>query len=137
MKASLDELCAIEDVGAITAANIVEFFAKPQTLELVERLRAAGLNFVSEEETVDLRFAGLTFVLTGSLSRFTREEAAAEIEKRAGKVSSSVSKKTSMVVAGENAGSKLEKANALGIRVIDEETFAQMLSDSSPESEPQ
>ena len=137
MKASLDELCAIEDVGAITAANIVEFFAKPQTLELVERLRAAGLNFVSEEETVDLRFAGLTFVLTGSLSRFTREEAAAEIEKRAGKVSSSVSKKTSMVVAGENAGSKLEKANALGIRVIDEKTFAQMLSDSSSESDPQ
>ena len=134
MKATGDELCAIEDVGAVTAANIVEFFAKPQTQELVERLRAAGLNFVSEEETTDLRFAGLTFVLTGSLSRFTRDEAAQEIEKRSGKVSSSVSKKTSIVVAGENAGSKLEKANALGIRVINEEAFTQMLSSSLSET---
>ncbi len=135
MQANLNELCAIEDVGAITAANIVEFFAKPQTRDLIEQLRAAGLNFSSEETATDLRFAGLTFVLTGSLTQFTRDEAAEQIEKRSGKVSSSVSKKTSIVVAGENAGTKLEKARTLGIRIIDEQTFIQMLSEYSSEKE--
>lgn len=129
MEASFDELCAIEDVGAITAGNIVEYFARPESRALVERLRAAGLNFVSEEESIDLRFAGMTFVLTGTLERFTRDEAAELIEKRAGKVSGSVSKKTSVVVAGENAGSKLTKATTLGIRVVDEEEFIKMLEE--------
>jgi len=129
MEASFDELCAIEDVGAITAGNIVEYFARPESRALVERLRVAGLNFVSEEESIDLRFAGMTFVLTGTLERFTRDEAAELIEKRAGKVSGSVSKKTSVVVAGENAGSKLAKATTLGIRVVDEEEFIKMLEE--------
>ena len=127
MEASFDELCAIEDVGAITAGNIVEYFARPESRALVERLRAAGLNFMSEEESIDLRFAGMTFVLTGTLERFTRDEAAELIEKRAGKVSGSVSKKTSVVVAGENAGSKLTKAQSLGIRIISEAEFADMI----------
>ncbi len=125
--ATQEELCAINDVGAVTAESIVQFFRQSQTLELVERFRVAGLNFESDEAPSDNRFLGMTFVLTGALSRFTREEAGEMIEKRGGKVSGSVSKKTSVVVAGENAGSKLDKANALGIRVINEEEFLQLL----------
>ena len=127
MAAGKDELLAVDDIGGITADCILEWFAQDQSRDIIERLREAGVNFVSDEEPTDLRFAGMTFVLTGSMERFTRDEASAEIEKRGGKVSGSVSKKTSIVVAGENAGSKLDKANALGIRVIGEEELLELL----------
>lgn len=127
MAATREELLAVEDIGEITADCILEWFAQEQSQDIIERLRAAGVNFESNETPQDLRFAGMTFVLTGSLTRFTRDEAGAEIEKRGGKVSGSVSKKTSIVVAGENAGSKLDKANTLGIRVIGEYEFLDLL----------
>ena len=94
---------------------------------MIERLRAAGVNFESRTEITDRRFEGKTFVLTGALTRFTREEAEEKIELLGGKASGSVSKKTSFVVAGENAGSKLRKANELGIPVLTEEEFLEML----------
>ena len=93
----------------------------------MQRLREAGVSFESKEERKDDRFAGLTFVLTGALEKFTRDEAAAIIESYGGKASSSVSKKTSYVLAGENAGSKLTKAQNLGINIISEDDFAQMI----------
>ena len=127
MHATRDELLAVDDIGEITADCILEWFAQKQSQDIIKRLRAAGVNFESNEAPIDLRFAGMTFVLTGSLEHFTRDEASAEIEKRGGKVSSSVSKKTSIVVAGENAGSKLEKANTLGIRIIGEQDLLKML----------
>ena len=131
MAATREELLAVEDIGEITADCILEWFAQEQSQDIIERLRAAGVNFESNEAPQDLRFAGMTFVLTGSLTRFTRDEVGAEIEKRGGKVSGSVSKKTSIVVAGENAGSKLEKANTLGIRVIGEDEFLDLLQAES------
>ncbi len=137
MHATRDELLAVEDIGGITADCILEWFSQEQSLTIIERLRAAGVNFESDETPADLRFAGMTFVLTGSLAQFTRDEAAAEIEKRGGKVSSSVSKKTSIVVAGENAGSKLEKANTLGIRVIGEEELLALLNGAHPFEPPE
>ena len=96
-------------------------------MDLIERLRKAGVDFRSHEEKKDERFAGMTFVLTGALSKFTRDEASAIIESYGGKASGSVSKKTSYVVAGENAGSKLTKAQSLGIPVLSEEEFAAMI----------
>lgn len=126
--ATREELLAVEDIGGITADCILEWFSQDQSRDIIERLRAAGVNFLSEETLTDLRFAGMTFVLTGSLTRFSRDEAKTEIEKRGGKVSGSVSKKTSVVVAGENAGSKLDKARSLGIEVIDEGSFVSMLN---------
>ena len=95
------------------------------TVEL--RVRAAGVNFTAQQQVTDRRFAGLTFVLTGALSLFTREEAKEKIEQCGGKAASSVSKKTSFVVAGENAGSKLKKANELGVPVLSEQEFLEML----------
>jgi DNA ligase (NAD+) len=94
---------------------------------MVEKLREAGVNFECREQVEDNRFAGMTFVLTGALSLFTRDEATAKIEGMGGKASSSVSKKTTYVVAGENAGSKLKKANDLGIPVLTEQEFLDML----------
>lgn len=127
MDASAEELTLIPDIGAITAGFIVNWFSNPQSRDLIERLRAADVDFSSHEEKKDDRFAGLTFVLTGALSRFTRDEASAIIESFGGKASGSVSKKTSYVVAGENAGSKLTKAQNLGIPVLSEEEFADMI----------
>ena len=127
MEADTEALTRIPDIGAVTADYIVNWFQNPQSRHLIERLREAGLDFASREEKKDDRFAGLTFVLTGALSRFTREEASAIIESFGGKASSSVSKKTSYVLAGENAGSKLSKAEALGIPVLTEEEFAAMI----------
>ena len=123
----LEETLIMSDIGAVTADYIVNWFQNPQSRHLIERLREAGLDFASREEKKDDRFAGLTFVLTGALSRFTREEASAIIESFGGKASSSVSKTTSYVLAGENAGSKLSKAEALGIPVLTEEEFAAMI----------
>ncbi|MBQ6092691.1 MAG: NAD-dependent DNA ligase LigA, partial [Clostridia bacterium] len=95
--------------------------------ELIERFRQSGLNLQSTAEVVDNRFAGQTFVLTGTLLQFTRKEASEIIEARGGKTASSVSKKTAFVLAGEDAGSKLQKANELGIRVLSEQEFAEMI----------
>lgn len=128
MQASTQELTDIRDIGAITAENIVSWFGNPQSQHMIERLRIAGVNFDSTLVQEDTRFAGMTFVLTGALTLFTREEATSQIENRGGKASGSVSKKTTYVVAGENAGSKLKKANELGIPVLSEEDFLKMLA---------
>ena len=127
MQADMDALTAVPDVGQTTAENIIQWFASEQSRDLVQRLREAGVNFESHSTVTDTRFAGKTFVLTGALSLFTRDEATAKIEAFGGKVASSVSKKTSCVVAGENAGSKLKKANELGVRVLSEQEFLEML----------
>ena len=128
MEASVEELTNLRDVGEITARCIAAWFADPKSREMIEGLRRAGVNFESTAQVSDQRFAGLTFVLTGALSLFTRDEATEKIETFGGKASGSVSKKTSYVVAGENAGSKLKKANDLGIPVLTEEEFLNMLA---------
>ena len=125
--ADAEQLTAIPDIGGITAGFITEWFSLPQSQHLIGRLRAAGVDFTSHEEKRDDRFAGLTFVLTGTLSDLTRDEASAIIESFGGKASSSVSKKTSYVLAGEHAGSKLTKAEGLGIKIISEADFAEMI----------
>lgn len=125
--ASADELTAVPDVGETTARFILDWFSDPQSRDLIERLRQAGVNFESQNQVTDTRFAGKTFVLTGALSMFTREAATEMIERFGGKAASSVSKKTTYVVAGENAGSKLKKANELGIPVLSEQEFLEMV----------
>lgn len=127
MEADEAALTEVRDIGAITAESIVRWFANPQSRHMIERLREAGVNFTSKAVVVDQRFAGMTFVLTGALTLFTRDAAAEKIESFGGKASGSVSKKTTYVVAGENAGSKLRKANELGIPVLTEEEFLKML----------
>ncbi|MBR5342561.1 MAG: NAD-dependent DNA ligase LigA [Oscillospiraceae bacterium] len=127
MAADTEELKLIPDIGAVTAGFITEWFSLPQSKHQIERLREAGVSFASREEKKDARFAGLTFVLTGALSKYTRDEASAIIESYGGKASGSVSKKTSYVLAGENAGSKLTKAEALGVRIISEDEFTEMI----------
>ena len=127
MAASEDEILQIDGFGAIMAKSVVDFFALDASRELIERFRQSGLNLQSTAEVVDNRFAGQTFVLTGTLSQFTRKEASEIIEARGGKTASSVSKKTTFVLAGEDAGSKLQKANELGIRVLSEQEFAEMI----------
>jgi DNA ligase (NAD+) len=94
---------------------------------LLEKLKAAGVNFECQKTVTDTRFAGMTFVLTGALTKFTREEATEQIERFGGKASGSVSKKTSYVIVGENAGSKERKARELGIPILSEETFLEMI----------
>lgn len=128
MEANTEELTKIPDIGGITAGFIAEWFKNPQSMRLIKRLREAGVSFESREEKRDSRFAGMTFVLTGTLQKYTRDEATALIESCGGKTSSSVSKKTSFVLAGENAGSKLTKAENLGVKVISEEEFADLLT---------
>ena len=128
MEADEAALCAIDGFGEIMAKSVTAFFALPQSRVFVENLKAAGVNMVAaKEEGADTRFTGMIFVLTGTLPTLKRDEAAAMIEKHGGKTSSSVSKKTTIVLAGEEAGSKLTKAQALGIRIIDEATFLEML----------
>lgn len=127
MTATVEELTDVPDVGGITAANIHEWFAQEQSRHLIERLRQAGVNFESKRIVTDARFAGKTFVLTGALSKFTREEATEKIELFGGKAAGSVSKKTSYVVVGENAGSKERKARELGIPILSEEDFLTMI----------
>jgi len=127
MNATLDELVQLQDVGAITASNIVNWFAQPQSAHMIQQLRDAGVNFDSKQEKLDDRFAGKTFVLTGALTMFTRDAATEMIEKFGGKASGSVSKKTSYVVVGENAGSKERKARELGIPILSEEEFLKMM----------
>ncbi|MBQ4629634.1 MAG: NAD-dependent DNA ligase LigA [Clostridia bacterium] len=126
--ASADELTVIDDVGAIMAQSVVSFFAQPHVKDMTERMREAGVNMeYIEEEMQGNNLEGKTIVLTGTLPTLGRKEASELIEKNGGKVSSSVSKKTSFVLAGEEAGSKLDKAKALGIPVVDEEEFLKML----------
>lgn len=127
MAATQEELTAIPDVGAVTAENIYSWFHQEQGQHMVERLRAAGVNFKSLRTVTDHRFAGKIFVLTGALSKFTREEATEIIELLGGKASGSVSKKTSYVVVGENAGSKERKARELGIPILSEDDFLEMI----------
>ena len=127
MNASQEELTEVPDVGAVTAQNIVSWFAQPQSRHMLERLREAGVNFESKRVIEDARFAGKTFVLTGALSKFTRDEATEKIELFGGKASGSVSKKTSFVVVGENAGSKERKARELGIPILTEDEFLEMI----------
>lgn len=127
MAATEQELTSISDIGGVTAGFITEWFSLPQSQHQIRLLREAGVSFESTETVNDTRFTGLTFVLTGELSGYKRDEAAAIIESFGGKASSSVSKKTSYVLAGENAGSKLKKANDLGITVISEEQFNEMI----------
>ena len=127
--ATVEELTCIDDVGEITARNIVEWLSSEQSKHLIDSLRSHGVNMASFSEPVGDKLAGKTFVLTGTLEQFTRDEASEMIEKLGGKVSGSVSKKTSYVVAGEAAGSKLKKANDLGIPVLSEEDFLQLIQE--------
>lgn len=127
MNATLEELTLVEDVGEITARNILDWFAQPSAREMIERLRAAGVNFESQRVVSDARFAGMTFVLTGALTKFTRDQATEKIELFGGKASGSVSKKTTYVVVGENAGSKERKARELGIPILSEDDFLAMI----------
>lgn len=128
MNATLFDFLEIPDIGMVTAQYIVDWFAMPQSQHQIELLRRAGVSFASREEVTDTRFAGKTFVLTGTLREFTRNEAGAIIERFGGKVSGSVSKKTSYVLAGEAAGSKLTKAQELGIQILSEEEFKGMIN---------
>jgi len=131
MAASAEELEAVNEVGPKVAQAITEFFAEPKNRALVERLREAGLTFTAEKRITTSALEGLTFVLTGTLPNLTREVAKEKIEAAGGKVSGSVSKKTSYVVAGEEAGSKLDKANSLGVPVIDEAGLLALLESGS------
>ena len=126
-QASVEELTAVDDIGEVTAGNLIEWFQNPQSQHLLKLLKEAGVNMESTAVQSDARFAGMTFVLTGALERYTRDEASEIIEKLGGKSSSSVSKKTSYVLAGENAGSKLTKAQSLGVPVLTEAEFDEMI----------
>lgn len=125
--ATVEELTQVDDIGAITAQSIVDWFASPQSQHLISRLKEAGVNMQAEQKGEDQRFAGKTFVLTGTLDRFTRAEATKMIEDRGGKAAGSVSKKTTYVVAGEAAGSKLRKAQELGVPVLTQEEFLALM----------
>lgn len=127
MNATLDEVASIDGFGAVMAQSVVDFFSLEPSRALVERLVAAGVNMTAQVSRVDDRFAGMTFVLTGTLPTMKRNEAAALVEKYGGKTAGSVSKKTTYVLAGEDAGSKLTKAQQLGVTIIDEATFLDMI----------
>lgn len=129
MNASVEELTNVPDVGAVTAESIHDWFAQPQSQHMIRRLKEAGVNFESTQTIQGTRFSGKTIVLTGSLTRFTREEATEQIERFGGKAAGSVSKKTSFVVAGENAGSKARKAQELGIPILTEDEFLELISE--------
>jgi DNA ligase (NAD+) len=127
--AGVDQLTQTEDVGEVIADSIVQWYGDARNRRLIERLRQAGLNFKSElysAATATGPFGGKTFVLTGALPTLTREDATAKIEALGGKVSGSVSKKTDYVLAGDEAGSKLDKARKLGVKIIDEKEFLKM-----------
>ena len=127
MNATSEELALIDDIGPIVANSIREFFLQDQTIDLINKLKEAGVNMEHEEEMIDNRFDGKIFVLTGSLENYTRKEAGDLIEKFGGKVSGSVSKKTDYLLAGEDAGSKLIKAQGLGITILTENEFSDMI----------
>ncbi len=136
MQATVEELCEVDDVGEISAGCITRFFEKKENQELMRRLKTAGLNMEClEQETGGARFSGLKFVITGTLATLGRKEAAELVERLGGKVTGSVSKKTSYLLAGENAGSKLAKAQELGVTVLSEEEFLQMTEDAEQETQ--
>ena len=129
MSASAEELQTLPDFGEVAASDITSFFAEKRNRDIIDRLKELGVNMksLSMQERKDDRFAGMTFVLTGTLPTLKRDEASAIIESFGGKASGSVSKKTSYVLAGEEAGSKLTKAQELGIKIIDENEFMEMI----------
>ena len=127
MNATREQLTQVDDIGEITADSIHQWFSQEQSRTFIEKLRFAGVNFESKAVITDTRFAGMTFVLTGALTKFTRDEATEKIEAFGGKAASSVSKKTTFVVVGENAGSKERKARELGIPIISEDEFLEKL----------
>jgi DNA ligase (NAD+) len=127
MAASLEELERVNEVGPRVSQSIREFFDEEKNRALIERLRAAGLTFTAEKRKKSSQLEGMTFVLTGTLPNLSREDAKTKIEAAGGKVSGSVSKKTHYVVAGEEAGSKLDKARELGVKVIDEAGLLELL----------
>ncbi len=129
MTMSEDELAALEGVGPVIAASVARFFAQPRNREIIDRLRAAGVDPIEQRQAAGGPLQGKTFVLTGSLDAFTRPEATAAIEERGGRVTSSVSRRTDYVVAGADPGSKLDKANELGITVLDEAAFKALLDE--------
>ena len=129
MNAAEEDLTQIPDVGAVTAAFIAEWFSQEESKQMIEKLRSAGVNFECNMSVSDARFAGMTFVLTGALTKFTRDEASEKIESFGGKVSGSVSKKTTYVVVGENAGSKERKARELEIPILSEDEFLSLISE--------
>jgi DNA ligase (NAD+) len=133
MNAGFETLQEVEEVGPKIAETITVFFSEPRNRELVERLREAGLRFTQPKKrsTAPQKLAGLTFVLTGTLEHYSREQAAELIEQAGGKVTGSVSKKTNYVLAGSEPGSKLEKAHSLGVPVITEADFEKLIRDGA------
>lgn len=129
MSASIEELTQVQDVGAVTAKSISDWFAMEQSMNMIRKLKAADVNMSCQLQVADNRFAGKTFVLTGALTKFTRDEATQQIERFGGKASGSVSKKTSYVVVGENAGSKERKARELNIPILSEDEFLAMIQE--------
>jgi DNA ligase (NAD+) len=127
MEASAEDLERVQEIGPRISAAILEFFAVPGNRELVEKLRAAGLNFAAEQKNTSSKLSGLIFVLTGTLPSLTREEAKKRIESEGGNVTGSVSKKTNYVVAGADAGSKLDTARKLNVPVLDEPELLKLL----------
>lgn len=127
VEADIEELTGIRDIGAVTASFIKQWFENPQSRHLLSRLRVAGVDMTNRTQVSDLRFKGQTFVLTGTMEKYSRQEAKEILERLGAKVSGSVSKNTTAVIAGENAGSKLEKAQSLGISFIDENAFYEMI----------
>ena len=136
LNATAEELTAIDDVGAITAEYLLGWLGSASARDLIERLRQAGVAIECKEKVLDTRFAGMTFVFTGELTRFDRKAAEQLVERLGGKASGSVSKKTGFVVAGENAGSKLQKAQTLGVPVLTEEEFLAMTGGEAAEAAP-
>ena len=130
--ADAESLSKVPDIGGITAQSILTWFSDPQSQHLVETLKAAGVNMESHAQPIGDKLSGLTFVLTGELSGFSRKEAGERIQALGGKVSGSVSKKTSYVIAGEAAGSKLRKAQELKVPILDEVGFLAMLEGVAP-----
>ena len=126
MNASVEDILQIDGYGEIMAKSVVDYFATDSAKELIQKLKECGVNMLSTNVVEDSKFEGMTFVLTGTLPTLKRSEASEIIESFGGKTSSSVSKKTTFVLAGEEAGSKLDKANKLGIEVIDEAKFLEM-----------
>ena len=127
MSATVEELLQIDDVGEKMAESIVHYFNESETRELIEKMKAAGVNMVAEKQNIGDKLSGKTFVLTGTLPTLKRADAQKIIEENGGKVSGSVSKKTDFVVAGEEAGSKLDKAQSLGVAVISEEDLLSII----------
>lgn len=127
MNSSAEDISKIDGFGLVMAQSVVDFMSMPQSQKLIADLKAAGVNMKAEDTHIDNRFSGKTFVLTGTLTKYTRSEASRIIENYGGKAASSVSKKTDYVLAGEAAGSKLAKATELGVKIINEDEFAEMI----------